>query len=117
VSSSPRDPTLPDDFKDLLDLVESEQRTSEALERAEQDISLQGQKLAPVIFARLLRTIDHDLLFCEDSALVMPDIRTAVADVLNALTPGMGSGKLDAWMVDIVSREVRNYILKRRPES
>jgi hypothetical protein len=117
MSSFPRHPILPNNFKDLVELVRSEQQTNEALARAEQDIAVQGKKMAPLIFARLYRKIDHDLLFCSESALVMPDIRATVATLLKEMTPDMSPGELDSWIVDIVSREARDYILKRKPAS
>jgi hypothetical protein len=107
----PRDPILPAGFKDLLELVESQEQTERVVDEIEDEVVLYGRKVAPLIFARLYRTIDHDLLFTAETDLVMPDIKKVTTQVLKEAGPATGRDRLSPWMVDIISREIRLYVL------
>jgi hypothetical protein len=111
----PCEPALLKEFKDLLELVESQEQTDQAITQMEGEIVSYGRLIAPLIFARLYRTIDHDLLFTSETDLVMPDIKKISAKVLNEAGPEMGRSRLSPWMVDVISREVREYISQRGP--
>jgi hypothetical protein len=112
-----RGPVLPDGMKELAQIFELQKQTDSALKNIAIDIAAQGRRLAPVIFARLRRAIDEDLLFSDQAELVMPEITAMSAKVLRELSPNAPATRLDSWMVEIVSREVYAYIRKQPNKS
>jgi hypothetical protein len=112
MSSSPRDPILPDNFRDLIEVIEHRERQEGAVDLVEEEIAIYGRKVAPFIFEQLYRQIDHDLLFSTDPILVMPDIKEAAGNILRAINAGIHT---PSWMIDIISNEVLAYIQAQRP--
>jgi hypothetical protein len=68
-----------------------------------------------LLFWPLSRKIDHDLLFCPETELVLPDIQGMVAQVLRETEPNVPAGHHETWIIDIISREVLVFIIQRRP--
>jgi hypothetical protein len=116
--SLPRDPTLPDGLTDLIELIEQQQQSDQALQGIEADLTSYGKKLAPIVFGRLYRRIDHDLLFTTEFDLVLPKIREVCHEVLYETSPKLPrDDRTSSWMVNIMTREAWVYICSRRPKS
>jgi hypothetical protein len=110
----PREHSLPEDFKNLIELVEHSQRRELAETQIEAEVAGFGLLVAPLIFRQLYRTVDHDLLFSSQTDLVMPDIKRVTNQFLQETKSETQSNQHFSWMVDIISREVRIFILGKR---
>jgi len=110
----PWDPGLPEKFKNLLELVEHQQQCESAKQQVEAEMIAFGRTMAPVIFLQLRRTIDRDLLFTTETDLVMPEIKRATFKLLGEITPENPGLHQSSWTVDVISREVRIFILGKR---
>ena len=112
---SARDPVLPGGLGDLLELVQSEEQNDIAFEKIAKEATEFGRRLAPFIFERLLREIDHDLLFTPLHDLVLPKIKAATLQALCECEPQTTKENISPWLVDVVSREVQLHLAEHRP--
>ncbi len=110
----PNDAGLPEKFKNLLDVVEHQQQFESTIQQLEAELVTFAHTIAPVIFLQLRRMIDRDLLFTTETDLVMPEIKRATAKMLDEFSPENPRINQSSWTVDVISREVRIYILGKR---
>jgi hypothetical protein len=110
----PWDPGLPEKFKNLVDVVEHYRQCEVEMNQIEAELIDFARKIAPIVFLQLRRTIDRDLLFTVETDLVMPDIKRATSKMLGEMSPTMQPLPPTAWTVDIISREIRVFILSQR---
>jgi len=109
---SSRDASLPEGVGDLIDAIAIRQQTERALGEIEEEVTVLGRKLAPIIFVQLRTRIDHDLLFTTETELVLPKIREVTREVL------LNSSRSDSeWMIDTISQQVVRFISYCRPKS
>jgi len=110
-----RDPSLPEGLSDLGELIDQEQQRDRALGKLEEEARIHCKKLAPLVFNRLSRLIDHDLLFTLEQDLVLPKIQEVSRETLYRTSPRLPRDATSTWIVEILTEEVWIEISRRRP--
>lgn len=104
-------------MSDLLDLIRQKQKKDKETNELKVEVESACYRLAPVLYKKLLREVDRDLICTEEKELLFPRIHEAACEVLQDAYGESSQDEIVSMMIERLSETVWQMMVLRRSQN